>query len=319
MPNKKVYFYKINMINSKDDTICSNNDFKSELLKTMDKHIIESNNTKMIDITERTDSLHTTVDNISISDTSVFMRLCKQRIRAKYAARDYVNKEISNVLPGNNETENGIESCTYSYIIYELGLLEIVASQTAPNETFLRKLFAKYNHQYFIDLLPIPSKHSVEALYDSDSPYIKKLEMDVPIPNNKMLATTFGWTDEEIEAINLSNNLKLSICLEPFDNNRGSFICSDKDSRKLIDIVKSKGKRIHGKAKLRGRENTANLRDYNFFEDNFGFNITIKDHHIDNGNVISHSQEILLQIHREEMTRKYNQYYEYFKHYLRQE
>ena len=319
MPNKKVYFFKINMSNSKDDTKCSNNEFKLELLKTIDKNVFEKDNTKMIDLTERTDSLHTTIDNISISDTNVFMRLCKQRIRAKFAARDYENKEISNVLPGNNERKNGIESCTYSYINFEFGLLEIVASQTAPNETFLRKLFSKYNHQYYIELLPIPSKHSVEALYDSDNPHIKRLIMDVPIPNNKMLATTLGWTDEEIQSVNLNDHLKLSICLEPFDNNRGSFICCDKDSRKLIDIIASKGKKIYRKAQVRGRENTSNLRDYNFFEDNFGFNITINDHHIDNGNIISHSQEILLQNHREEMTKKYNEYYTYFKEYMRQE
>jgi hypothetical protein len=317
MADKNVYFFKISLISNNDDNICSNEELEKEFNNILANHTFENNNIKIIDITEKSDTLHTTADHITTTDSSVFMRLCKQKIRAGFTARDYMNNTTSNILPGNNESENGIEICTYAYINFELGILELVGTQTAANERFLNKFFTKYKNNYYVELLPIPNPHSLDALYNCKNPQIKTLDMEVPIPNIKVLSESLGWSDSEIESLILNNNLKVSICLQPVDNNRGSFICDTEDSRKLIDIIKSKGRKIYNKAKLSAKENNDNLRTYDFFDDNFGFKINVRDHHIDNGNIISHTADQLLKSYTSEMTKLYNENYIYFTKYIK--
>lgn len=312
MAEKKVYFFKINMISRREDIICNNDEFYLEFSEILNNHVFENNDIKVIDITEKTDPLHTTADYISVTDSSAFMRLCKQKIRAGFAARDYIHNIASNVVSGNNESKNGIEICTYAYINFELGILELVGTQTAPNEKFLNKFFTNYNNNYYIELLPIPTPHSLDALYNCDNPQVKSLDMEIPIPNISVLSESLGWTDEEIESLVLNKNLKISICLKPEDSNRGSYVCSSEDSRKLIDIIKSKGKRLYNKASISGKEDKDNLRTYNFFEENFGFKINVSDHHTSNGNIISHNTDMLLDAYKSKMIQLYNENYNYF-------
>lgn len=317
MAEKKVYFFEINMKSTKNDDICTNEKFKEEFNSILDNHTIEKNDIKIIDITAESDILHTTADHISATDSSIFMRLSKQKIRAGFTARDYMNHTESDILPGNNESENGIEICTYAYISFELGILELIGTKTAPNERFLNKFFTKYKNDYYVELLPIPNPHSLDVLYNCKNPQIKTLDMEVPIPNIRILSESLGWSDNEIESLVLNNNLKVSICLQPVDNNRGSFICDTEDSRKLIDIIKSKGRKIYNKAKLSAKENNDNLRTYDFFEDNFGFKINVNDHHTENGNIISHSSSQLMRAYTSEMTKIYNENYHYFTKYIK--
>lgn len=318
MSQKKVYFFKINMISKKDGIICTNNEFESIFNEILETNTIMNDHIKMIDISEPTDPLHTTSDYITSTDTSIFMRLCKQRIRVGFSARDYKNNKSSDVVPGSNESENGIEICTYAYINFELGVLELVGTQTAPNEKFLNKFFTNYNNNYFVDLLPIPTPHSLDALYNCENPQIKTLDLEVPIPNIGILSESLGWKDSEIESLVLNKNLKVSLCLQPSDSGRGSFICNADDSRNLIDIIKSKGRKIYNKAKISGKENSDNLRNYNFFEENFAFKINVTDHYTSNGNIISHRTDILLETYKSKMIQLFNENYSYFLDYDRE-
>ena len=315
MADKKVYFFQINMISHKDDTICTNNEFKVIFNDILENNTSNIDDNKIINITETTDPLHTTADYISTTDSSVFMRLCKQKIRAGFSTRDYFDNKASDVVPGNNESKNGIEICTYAYIDFDLRILELVGTQTAPNERFLNKFFTNYRNNYYIELLPIPTPHSLDALYNCENPQIKTLDLQIPIPNIGILSESLGWTDKEIESLMLNNNLKVSLCLQPLDNNRGSFVCDTDASRNLIDIIKRKGRRIYNKASICAKENTDNLRTYNFFEENFGFKINVTDHHISNGNIISHSRDALLEIYKSKMTQLFNENYSYFLEY----
>lgn len=54
-----------------------------------------------------------------------------------------------------------------------------------------------------------------------------------------------------------------------------------------------------------------------FFDDNFGFKINVRDHHIDNGNIISHTADQLLKSYTSEMTKLYNENYIYFTKYIK--
>lgn len=307
------------MISHKDDTICTNNEFKITFNDILENNASNVDDIKIINITELTDPLHTIADYISITDSSVFMRLCKQRIRAGFSTRDYFDNKASDVVPGNNESRNGIEICTYAYINFDLGLLELVGTKTAPNERFLNKFFTNFRNNYYIELLPIPTPHSLDALYNCENPKIKTLDLEIPIPNIGILSESLGWTDKEIESLVLNNDLKVSLCLKPLDNNRGSFVCSEDDSRNLIDIIKRKRNRKYSKASISGKEDNDNLRTYNFFEDNFGFKMNVTDHHTSNGNIISHSTDKLLEIYKSKMTQLFNENYSYFSEYNKEQ
>ena len=304
------------MRKAKDDSVCTKEEFASVFKEIIQKHKINCEGIDVVDLTENTDILHVFADYITDNDKNAFMRLCKQRIHTGFSRRDYIQNRIDDVIPGTDESKNGIEACTYSYIDFELGILEIVFAQTAPNEKVIRKFFTKYNNNYYVELLSIPNPHSLNMLYNSKEPKIKKLELEVSIPNISYLSDILGWSNKEIESLILNGNMKLSLCLKPEDNNRGSFICQDDDSRKVIDIIKSKGRNIYKKASVIGKEDKENLREYDFFENNFSFPITVKDHCISNGNVISYNAAYLLKQYKEKMTIAYSENYTYFRQYL---
>lgn len=316
MSKKNVYFFKITMRKSQGDSICNNDEFSSIFKDIIDKNKFDSDGVDVIDLTEDSDILHIFADYVALDDKGVFMRLCKQRIRTGLSKRDYVQNKIDDILPGTDESKNGVETDTYTYINFKFGIMGIVFRQAAPNEKAIRRFFVKYNNDYYIDLLPIPNPHSLDMLYNSDEPKIKSLELEVPVPDISYLSTVLGWSEEEIRSIVLNGNMKLSLCLKPEDNNRGSFICLDKDSRKLIDIIKSKGKRLYNRASAIGKEDKENLRKYNFFDDTFGFPIAIKDCYTSNGNVISYSAGYLLNQYKEKLINLFNENHNYFNQYV---
>ncbi len=319
MGNRNVYFFTIQLIKSADCSICTKNEFVIIFKDILKNHTIDSNGIKSIDLTEYSDNLHTSADYITQTDNSVFMRLCKQKLRTGLSKRDYVENTVDDVIPGTNESRNGIEACTYAYINYEPCIMEIVSAQTAPKETVLRRFFTIYNKDYYVDLLPIPNPHSLESLYKSNNPKIKKLQLDVAIPNLNLLSDLLGWNDKEIESLVINGGLKASVCLQPENNNRGSYICSNEDSRKMIDIIRSKGRAKYKKASLSGNEDKENLRQYNFFDDNFSFPLPITDYKKSNGDVISFDTIQLLNTYKKKMILLYNENYGYFKNYLPEE
>lgn len=216
---------------------------------------------------------------------------------------DYRTCEKEDVLPGNNESERGIEQYTFILVNYQQGIFLLTSALGAPNEKILSNVLIRYAPDYKINLVPIPNARAIESIYEGEESEITKLEIEVPLPDLGTLRNIFHWNEKELYETLGQKNLNAAIVLKPL--RKQSITTSPEETKSLMDAVR---KHLHGykKAKMKAKARNLKLRDYNFFEDKFSYPIDVSNSTMRDDQRIYYTVEQLVDVYRVKMREAYN-------------
>lgn len=295
MAEKKVYFYSINLYE-----VNGNRLLPIEQLKTLIKDIITENSTqhagyKTLDLTTvADDDLHIMMDVFYYENDMLFCRLSKQRPYNSLISRDYATSECSDVIPQEEFGNIGIEIYTYCRLDYATGILAYASSQSAPSEKALISLFEKYKNEYKIELVPIPNRDAIDAIYYGQNPEISKIEIEIPTPNVDILQQVLRWDEEEIMQTVSNNTLKAEVVIHaPV---RKSLV-DNEDALSVIDKLKM-FRQAYNNVKLTAKANGSRLREYDLYARFFSYPIDVPKYHMVNNRRVEYTIEQLVEMYR---------------------
>lgn len=323
MPSKNVFFFNIRLRRWSDNSYCNKLILKERLQEIIKSHgkITKDNQYlkaeyKSVDVTEKDDPMHSFIEVVLEDDNGVFLRFTKQQPRNNYRGREYANYQGNSLLPGNDERVNGIEIATYAYLNYESEIIEVARVKSASDEKALAKAFRKYDSEFYIELVAIPNEDSVEELYGSTEPYIRRLELELPRPNVGYLSEVLHWDSEKIADFIKEEDVKISVVLGP--NQRGGYIANTVDeTHGIIEMIRDSQSK-YNRAIIYGKKMGAasDIRKFNFFKANFSYSINVVEYRKENYNVVAYSLNDIMKMYYREMKKCYKENEEYFKLFL---
>ena len=275
---KRVYYYTTELVEAANDSGCGYSIIKDKIVEIINTRAISMEGFKVLDLSKG-DELHYMADIFEYEGPRLFMRMSSQKPSGSYIYRDYKTSIPNNVLEGNNEDKEGIEIYTYALLDYATGILCIVNQKSAPNYKLINNIFSLYDQRYLLEFLPIPNKNGIDKIYNSRSPQITAIEVEVPIPDANMLERLFNWGSDDILDIQ-SGRLKATMRLSGID--RQIITDGEIETKTLIDRIKQ---RLGGyqKALIRGRAEGIKTQDFNFYSEYFSYPVEIRTYSIENG------------------------------------
>lgn len=294
MAIKKVYFYKVSLFESSGKEIPYTG-LKDKLKEIIEKRAVNQGGYWTLDLTDDVYE-HIIWDIAEYKDTKLFGRLSKQKPSNSVVCRDYKNfrKEDLNITA--DEKLYGIEQYTYGSLDYATGIFSIIGVQGAPTENILKKVFERYNYNYYIELVPIPNHHSIKKLYGERNTEVSSLEVEIPLPDAATLQHVFGWKDKELLGILESRNLTARVMVKAPRRQTITF-----DSEESQNLIKEVWNNIAGYtgAKLRAKTARTKMREYDFFEQYFSYPVDITYYHIVDYERVYYTVDELMEINRQ--------------------
>lgn len=311
MADKKIFFFKVKLItkdksNEIDYTILPNtiNNILDDQQKTK-----TVGNVKVLDITSKTDELHTTLDIYRYQYDHLFLRAARQKPNFSTIIREYQTGIFSPVLPGVNETEKGIENYTYIYIDYTYGILSVVKALGAPDENAIVTAFEKYSNDYILSLEPIPNPEGIKRIYNKKNTCINNINVCIPRADPVILENVLGIKGrhllEEVskENINISINISSNTKKRKITNN-------SEDSEALVNCILDNLSHFT-RASINAKYDGEKSKTYNLYDDLFYFPFSIKTTHKVDGQNVYYTTEEMVTIFHEGLKIAFNQSREY--------
>lgn len=303
MAKKNVYFFKAELCD-KSGIERTSKELKLVIMDILKENATDVSNHLSVDLTQDREAMHLIFDAYEYKSDRLFGRFSKQLPKNTLVHHDYKTYEDSEVLPGVDESDRGIEKYTYGMLDYDTGIWAFVLARGASNENVLKTFVEKFRPGYTLDLSPIPNTKGIEYIYKSQEPEISKIEIEVPLPDREVLEKLYGWSDGELlDSLN-QNHLKISTVLkaEP----RRSITDEPGIVQKAIEAVKM-GIPNYQKAKMVAKAKTIKAREYNFFDDNFKYPIDITDYYIVNYEKIYYTADDLLGLYKQNIKMSFNE------------
>lgn len=301
--SKKVYFYKVGLVNEADNQPGDYKNIKDILIRIIDEKSTECESFKAVDLT-RDEDLHYTADVFEYCDDILFARLSSQKPTGSYLYRDYSTNVPNALLEGSSEDKEGIEIYTYVLLNYETGILTFLSQKGAPSVNTLNYLFAKYNPSYSLKLTKIPNADGIDFIYQASESHISQIEIEAPVPDAAALEQIFHWKPQEILDAQTLADLKVTVRLSVSD--RRSMTKTDIETRGVIDGLKAAiGK--YRKARVRAKAKNIKTQDYNLFEEYYNYSVDIPTYKVVNYHKIYYTANELVQIFREHLLMAYTE------------
>lgn len=276
--SKRVYYYTTELVEAANDNKCGYSIIKDKIVEIINLKAVPMEGFKVLDLSKG-DELHYMADIFEYEGTRLFMRMSSQKPSGSYIFRDYKTRVPNNVLGENSEDKEGIEIYTYALLDYATGILCIVNQKSAPKYRLINNIFSLYDQRYALEFLPVPNKNGIDKIYNSRSPQITAIEVEVPIPSAEVLERLFDWGTDDILDIQ-NGRLKATMRLSGID--RQIITDGEIETQHLIDRIKQ---RLGGyrKALIRGRAEGIKTQDFNFYNEFFSYPVEIRTYSIENG------------------------------------
>ncbi|RHR48802.1 hypothetical protein DWX10_22945 [Clostridium sp. AF18-27] len=302
MAKKNIHFYEVALYDEYGVKV-SPMLYKNIILDILERIGIKQTNHISLDITPFEESMHLIFDAYDYNEGRLFGRFSKQMPKNTLVHHDYTTYKDSEVLPGEDERERGIEKYTYGMLNYDSGIWAFISARGAADENVLKTFVEKYKPGYTLEILAIPNEKGIDNIYSGKDPEISKVEIEVPLPNADVLERLFQWNDTELLNSLSENSLKISAILkaEPRHN-----IAEEPNVvKKIIDAVKD-GQENYNKAKMYAKARTVKAREYNFFEDNFAYPIDVASYHMQSNERVYYTPDELVDIYRQNIVMAFN-------------
>lgn len=302
MASRKIYFYQLRMFNETGKQV-SQEQFKESIVNILTTKGIEQDNHISIDITPYNEDMHVIFDAYDYKDNKLFGRFSKQVPKNTLVHHEYNTYKDSEVLPGVDEKERGIEKYTYGMLYYNTGIWAFISAKGATNEKAIEMLIEKHKPGYSLEMLQIPNEKGIESIYMGQEPEISKIEIEVPLPSAQVLENLFSWKDKELLESLDSNRLRMVTVLkaEP----RRNITEEPNTVKKMIDAIQE-GKKGYSKATMVAKARTIKAREYNFYDDTFMYPIDVPLYYIRNSEKIYYTPQELVGIYRQNMIVAFN-------------
>ncbi|MCI9141594.1 MAG: hypothetical protein HFH87_03095 [Lachnospiraceae bacterium] len=293
MAMRKVYFFKVCLFESSGKEI-SYTGLKDKLSEIIENKGVNQGGYWTLDLTDDVYE-HVVWDIVEYKDNKLFGRLSKQKPSNSVVGRDYRNFQKKDLNITADEKLYGIEQYTYGSLDYATGIFSIIGAQGAPTESILKKVFERYNNNYYIELEPIPNHNSIKKLYSEKDAEVSSLEVEIPLPDAPTLQHVFGWKDKELLEILGSRSLTAKVLVKASARQTITY-----DSVESQNLIKAIWENIAGykKAKLKARTARTRMRDYDFFEQYFSYPVDIVFYHIVDYDRVYYTVDELMEIYR---------------------
>lgn len=298
----KANFFMVELLEAAIGQEISYKELKNLIIETVDKNALEYKNFRVIDLSKENE-LHYVADIFEYKTNYLFMRISKQKPSGGFLYRDYETNEPESLLNGANETKKGIEIYTYALLDYDTGILSIVNQQGAPNHRVINYLFSKYNLNYSMNFIPIANKKGIERIYMAQEPCISQIEIEVPVPNTEALEKLFQWKDKDILDM---QGKKLKAVMKVSSVDRKVITDDEEETKKVIDSMK-KCLSVYSKAKIRAKAKLLKTQDYNFFDDNFSYEVHVPSYTLQGGEKHYYSADEFVDVYRQGLFEAYEE------------
>lgn len=301
MSTKNVYFYKLSLIQAKDEE-----EIEIHNLKSIIEDII-STNSKNGSINLYSPGTEPIImDILEEKDEYLFARLSKKSRNNSIQKRDYGTLMTSPVLNSLEVTNNGVETFTYCIIGYKHGILSIARNQSAPNENVIKRLFALYKKEYNLVIDSVPNNKLIEELY-GDNAVINRITFEIPTPNAQLLQESLHVEDSELIELIQQKTHAVSIEIKP--PSRGHIMNDPSYIKKLLDSFKSHSNRTFSKVVISGKpDDDTKQKRYDLFEEYFKYPIEISEMHTEGGRKVEYPKEKIQNDYRFQMMNIYDSY-----------
>lgn len=302
MAKKKICFFET-ILYDESGTKVSQKLSKEIIVNILKTDGIKHTDHISIDITPYEETMHSIFDGYDYGDGRLFGRFSKQMPKNTLVHHDYTTYKDSEVLPGVDEKESGIEKYTYGMLNYDTGVWAFISSRGAASEKVLKMLIEKYKPGYTLEIIAIPNEKGIENIYSGKKPEISKVEIEVALPSAEVLEQLFGWKDAELLESLGESGLKVAAILkaEP----RRSIAEEPGIVKKIIDAVYA-GTENYDKAKMFAKAETVKAREYNFFDDNFTYPIDVASYHVQENERVYYTTDELVGIYRQNIIIAFN-------------
>lgn len=304
MSQKKVYFYEVELFDTKSEVEKDYHLLKEILISIIKKDAKKQNGYSTLDLTLDDDPLHVVLDVFEYENSRLFCRLSRQKPACVYLQRDYRTFQKSDVLGGENETIKGIEKYTYGYLNYQTGVFSIVKAVEAPSEKALANILVKYCRDYYMKLTPIPNADGINSIYRGEDAQISRVSVEVPVPDAGTLQQIFGWEDKEI--LEVVSQRAATAVFELKAPARYVITNNSEDSTRIIDCIYG-AMDGYKKAKMRAKAKNIKAQEYNFFEEYFSYSVDISTYHIEDYRRVYFTVDELVDIYRSNLIAAYNE------------
>ncbi len=302
MAIRKIYFWRTKLFDEMGREV-SQQELKKVVIDILLEKGVKQEDHISVDITPYDDDMHVIFDAYDYSENKLFGRFSKQLPKNTLVHHEYNTYKASEILPGVNEKESGIEKYTYGMLYYNTEIWAFISAQGAANEKALKMFIEKFKPGYTLEVIPIPNEKGIENIYNGKEPEISKIEIEVPLPSAEVLEKLFGWKDDQL--LENLNNSKLRVVTALKAESRHTITDDPSIVKKIIEAV-NEGKAGYNKAKMLAKARTVKAREYNFFEDNFMYPIDVTSYHMRSNERVYYSSQELVDIYRQNMIVAFN-------------
>lgn len=147
------------------------------------------------------------------------------------------------------------------------------------------------------------TKKGIERIYMAQEPCISQIEIEVPVPNAESLEKLFQWKDNNILDM---QGKKLKAVMKVSSIDRKVITDDEEETKKVIDSIRN-CLSVYNKAKIRAKSKTLKTQDYNFFDDNFSYEVHIPTYTLQDGDKHYYSAEELVGVYRQGLFEAYEE------------
>lgn len=300
MANTKVYFYQVDLCSTNNE---HEMEYDGELLKTTIDTLIEQrgrqqNNYISIDISPTRETTNAkpkeTLD--FFQDDAFFLgRLCRKKPNNQIIKRNYETLSADSVFEPREEESYGIEEYSFFLLDPRTGILLMATKQGAPSQRALSALSNTFGLDIMMKFKEIPNNDGVRLLYDSSSPEISRISVELPAPDPEFLQRVLGLPDGDIMTMLRDGVAHVDLVLKP--EPRTAIMKGEQAVKGTINHLR---RHLPGyeKAVVRGKSNSFTTRDFDLKEQFFSYTIDIAKTHVVGGQTVSYRLDEIVDQYR---------------------
>ena len=301
MSTKNIYFFKVTIRDTQNNTEVPVSSFKAIFQSIIDQHSkngalkldYQSSEPIMLDVLEHTDEF-------------LFARLNRKRPNNSMQKRNYNTYQTTDVLAPDEIGNSGVELFTYCILGYSHGILSIVNSKGAPGAGALARVVSCYNNRFSLETEGIPNQDLINELLGGRAPEINRVQVDIAQPSAQILESVFGFNETEILA-EMGRNAS-SLVFEVKPEFRGALSYDPTIISRLIDVLRQNRGHYNSVVVSGKKDSGDRQRQYDLYEEYFKYPINVSEYRQENGQKIEREKGLIQQDFRANMMQVYSAY-----------
>ena len=316
MASTKVYFYRVDLCNTKNEHEI---EYDGNLLRNTIDALIERKGKRQdgfisIDISPTRETTNPkpkeTLDFFQ-DDDYIFGRLCKKKPNNQIIKRNYETLSADSVFQPQEEVSLGIEEYSFFLLDPTTGILLMATKQGAPTQRALTALSKTFELEIMMTFKEIPNNDGVRLFYESSSPEISRITVELPTPDAEFLQSVLKLPDGEIMEMLKDGVAHVDLVLKPEPRN-----AMLKGAQTVKSAITHLQRHLPGfdKAVVRGKSNSFTTRDFDLKEQIFSYTIDVSKTHIVGGQTVSYRLEEIVDQYKTAMHNAYETNRDYILH-----